>query len=102
MGINVYWRDEAGKDLGGLEDPQMYLSRFIASSTWPGTACLRFIDAAGDAVLNQLQIPVFIEELENAITSALGPVAYGHLREVLALAKRADGQTHTYLWFIGD
>jgi hypothetical protein len=81
----------------------MYLSRFIASSAWPDTACLRFIDAAGDAVLNQLQIPVFIEELESAIASAQArPIPREHLHEVLALAKRAEGQTHTYLWFIGD
>jgi hypothetical protein len=102
VGINVHWRDEAGKDLGCLEDPQMYLSRFIASSAWPGTACLRFIDGAGDAVLNQRQIPVFIHELESAIASARNPLPRGHLHEVLSLAKQAEGQTHTYLWFIGD
>jgi hypothetical protein len=83
----------------------MYLSRFIASSTWPDTACLRFIDAVGDAVANQLQIPVFIEELESAIASAQArpiPIPREHLHAVLALAKRAEGQTHTYLWFVGD
>lgn len=80
----------------------MYLSRFIASSTWPGTACLRFIDAAGDAVLNQLQIPVFIQELESAIAAARGALARGHLHDVLSLAKLAEGRTHTYLWLIGD
>ena len=102
MGIDVYWRDEMGKDLGSLEDSEMYLSGFIASSSWPGTVCLRFIDAAGDAVLNQLQIPVFIQELKSAIDTARGPFPREYLLEVLALAKRAEGQTHTYLWFIGD
>ncbi len=57
MGIDVYWRDDGGKDLGLVSDSQMLFSRFIASSPWSGTACLRFIDAAGDAILNQLQVP---------------------------------------------
>ena len=89
MGIDIYWRNENGKDLGVVGDPQMQLSRFIISSDWPGTVCLRFIDAAGDAVLNQLQIPVFIRELETAMASAGGPIPRDHLNEVLSLAKRA-------------
>jgi hypothetical protein len=102
VGIDLYWRDEAGKDLGSVGDPQMLFSRFIASSDWPGTACLRFLDAAGDAVLNQLQIPVFIHELQSAMVNAKRPLPREHLNEVLSLANRAKGQTHTYLWFIGD
>jgi hypothetical protein len=70
LGIDVYWRDERGNDLGSVGDPQMLFSRFIISSDWLSTACLRFIDAAGDTVLNQLQIPVFIQELQSAMASA--------------------------------
>ena len=79
----------------------MLLSRFVGSSDWPETACLRFIDRYGDAVLNQYQIPVFIQELESCMASA-SEATRDHLNAVLSLARRANGRTHTYLWFVGD
>lgn len=64
----------------------------------PSTVCLRFIDPAGDATFNQLQIPVLVEELEAWANS--DPAAA--IRHVMNFARGALGHVHTYLKFIGD
>lgn len=102
MGINVYWRDETKTSLAVVLDPQMLLSRYISSSVWPDTSCLRFIDPYGDAIFNRLQIPVLIHELEVRKSAVENSATRAHLDEVLSLLKPAEGEVHTYMWFIGD
>jgi hypothetical protein len=103
VGINAVWRDESGKELGAVPDPQMLLSRFAArrASPVPGSVCLPFLDPAGDACFNQMQIPVLIQELRAARTQVADPALANHLGKVVALAERATA-VHTYFWFEGD
>jgi hypothetical protein len=103
VGINVVWRDEDGTELGSVPDDRMLLSRFASRRASPvsGSVCLRFLDPAGHACFNQMQIPVLVQELQVARKEVSDPALAQHLGEILALAESAVG-VHTYLWFEGD
>ena len=102
MGIEAIWKDERGTVLGEVGDHQFLLSRFTnMASSVQNSVCLRFLDPAGDACFNQLQIPILVQELRNAMQSIGDPKLLAHLEKVLNLAERAN-VVHTYLWFIGD
>ena len=101
MGIDLQWIDERGEILERVLDERNLISEIIEAAR-KGSVCLRFIDPYGDAVFNQLQIPVLIEELQAITPSALGYEATRHYEEVIELATKANGRIHTYLKFYGD
>jgi hypothetical protein len=47
-----------------LADPRQYFPWLLKFTELPSTVSLRFIDPYGDAVFNQLQLPVLLGELE--------------------------------------
>ena len=100
MGVEAVWKDERGKELGRVSDPAKLLSHIATGEQ--GSLCLRFIDPYGDAIFNQHQIPVLIEELVALLPSLASDQVRAHVESVIDLARKADGQVHTYLWFIGD
>ena len=103
MGIDVVWEDERGESLGEVGDPNMLLSRFATRrvTAVPGSMCVQFLDPAGDACFNQMQIPVLVQELRVARGALGDPSLVAHLDRVISLAERAN-ELHTYLWFKGD
>ena len=101
MGVDAVWKDEFGKERGRVSDPSMLMSQ-IATGRPEDTVCLRFIDPYGDTVFNQRQIPGVIEELTARLSSLGDEQTRTHVESVINLAKKAKGQVHTYLWFIGD
>jgi hypothetical protein len=101
VGVNVFWRDEQGTDLGQVLDPQMSFSSYVQSTGRSETNCLRFIDPYGNTVFNQSQIPVLIRELESRMATA-DPGMQQQISSVIRLLKKAERQIHTYAWFIGD
>ena len=102
MGIDMRHEDENGEMLEELLDPQALVSRILPPANGSDSVCLRFIDPYGDTVFNQLQIPILISELEHAQKSGVAPDVSQHLQSMLTLARRADGNTHTYIKFYGD
>jgi len=103
MGINAVWKDEQGGELGRVDDPMMVLSRFTDTTyNLSKTACIRFLDPAGDACFNQLQLPVLAKEFRATASSDVAPAVLEHIQSLLELIERATNQTHSYLWFIGD
>lgn len=102
MGVNLRWEDESGKEMGAVLDPQMIISKIILKKDLQNTTCLRFIDPYGDAVFNQIQIPILISEIRDILQSESDPDISDHLQYVLDLARKSAGKTHTYLRFIGD
>ena len=62
MGIDVYWRNERGEILAAVEDSDALAQMSSLLFRQTGSSCLRFIDPAGDACFNQLQIPVLASE----------------------------------------
>ena len=102
MGIDVYWKSENGEILGDLSDEDFVLSDMSELFYRQPGSCARYIDPAGDACFNQLQLPDFASELRqvrNNITD-IGKIA--RLDELIALVSRAHGTSHSYIWFIGD
>lgn len=102
MGIDVRWTDADQKDLGVVVDSGNLLSRHVGASEWPNTICLRFVDPYGDTVFNQHQIPIVQQELEASLPLAPDSNVGEHIARVVELLRRAAGQVHTYMWFIGD
>ena len=99
MPIDIEWQNERGMTLARYEGPALtftLVSRADVSST-----CLRFIDPYGNAVFNQHQLPVLIEEFES-----LGSRTSDGQRDVIAaivpFLKAACYRLHTYVKFIGD
>ena len=102
MGINTDWIDERGKLLGSVEDPRMLLTGIVLDSNLDSTICLRFLDVAGDAYFNQLQLPVLVHELEALVATVTASEKKLHLTSVLKFVRNACGRTHTYVRFTGD
>jgi hypothetical protein len=102
MGINLFWQDENGNRLEAVLDPQMHLSQIVAAEEAVGTKLLRVIDRYGDTTFNQLQIPDLISELQEAVRWPIGADGRAHLDEVIELVRKAAGEVHTYLRFVGD
>jgi hypothetical protein len=103
MGVDVAWVNERHEAKQEVFDPRQCLT-ILATSAWPGSAtvCLRFIDAFGDTVFNQAQIPLLLSELREAERQQSDPEIKSHLGKVSRLVERAVGQTHTFIIFIGD
>lgn len=101
MGINVVWKSWSGEELARLDDPEMVLSDLGDALDVSKTKCLRFIDPFGDAIFNQAQRPVLVQELAWAASRVRDPQLRSFLQAVRDLAERAR-DVHTYIWFEGD
>ena len=102
MGIDLYWEDEEGNVLSSVDDPKFIFARFLATAQLSNTTCLRFIDQYGDTIFNQLQTPVLISELEKNLEFVPTLDVAEHIEKILLLARRSNGEIHTYLKFYGD
>jgi hypothetical protein len=104
MGVEVAWVNEDHEHLEFLGDSFGTISG-LAISRWPlllKTVCIRFIDAYGDAVFNQAQLPVLIAELQAEVTLQDDPKDRAHIEKVIELVQGAVGHVHTYIAFLGD
>jgi len=102
MGIDLYWEDENGNELGEVADSKSLLSDLISSQEFRNTICIRFIDPYGDTIFNQIQIPFLITELKSIKFELESDDIKNQIDRILELANRADGETHTYLKFYGE
>lgn len=102
MGIDVRWETATGGELEVVWDEQDLLSALVDSGTGDaGATCLRFLDAWGDALFNQSQLPFLAAELAALETSLDDPDEAEHVAKVLGLVQRANGEQHTYVRFAG-
>jgi hypothetical protein len=101
VGINVYLKDEAGTVLNSVVDNRMDLSRFALSRTARDSRVLRYLDPAGDLMLNRAQATTLLEDLAGIIPRYDGP-AKGILEKTRTMAVQCEQGTHLYLWFLGD
>jgi hypothetical protein len=101
MGINVHVKDERGQIIGSALDPQMLLSRLTLQPQISVSRLLRYLDPAGDLVLNRAQAQVVLDDLADLMPTASGSTA-ALLAKVRELASQVAAGTHLYLWFEGD
>ncbi len=104
MGIDVAWVTENGEPKQEVFDPRGFLTR-LATTAWPrmeASALLRYVDAWGDTVFNQAQVPKLIAEFHDEANGQKEEEIRAHLEKVIHLLERAAGQTHTYIKFVGD
>jgi hypothetical protein len=102
MGVDLKWENENGRPIDEILDPQMCISHLVLKTDLTGTTCLRFIDPYGDTTFNQLQIPILIEELKSVLQKVQDKEIGDHLRRMIDLAEKSNGEVHTYLKFYGD
>jgi hypothetical protein len=104
MGVDVAWVDENHREKQHISDSLGVISR-LAMSRWPkmsNTVCLRFVDACGDAVFNQMQISDLLLELRQEVVAQTEPKFKLHLETVVNLVEQATNRSHTYIKFMGD
>jgi hypothetical protein len=101
MGIDVYLKDERGTVLESAHDPGMVLTRFAQSQTAREAPILRFLDPAGDLILNRSQSTALLGELAGIIPKQDGQLRV-LLEKVREFAERSEQEVHLYLWFVGD
>jgi len=101
MGIDVYWKNENGQVLGSVLDSGILTKMCNLLDRQSSSICLRFIDPAGDACFNQLQLPLLLTEFYQLQAAVSGPRAKSHVEKIVRLLESAV-QVHTYIWFIGD
>ena len=102
MGIDARIEDENGGCIEELLDETSVVNKLLLNMTEKNSICFRFVDPYGDTTFNQEQLPVFIHELEDAISKANNGQAKMHGMRLLQLAKKHVGQPHIYLKFYGD
>jgi hypothetical protein len=104
MGIDVAWITENGEPKQEVFDPRGFLTN-LATNSWPrmdDSFFLRYVDAWGDTVFNQAQIPKLIAELRDEVNHQREAETRSHLEKVIRLVERAAGHVHTYIKFVGD
>jgi hypothetical protein len=100
MSITVQIQGEDGKREG---EPWWHAdSTTILVGDHPGTCCLRFLDPYGDAVFNQAQLPVLLDELRQLRGQLRDEAQALVVDDLCAFIERALDQTHTYVRFLGD
>ena len=104
MGVEVAWVTERKEQKQLVGDAYNTISR-LATSRWPkleATTCLRFVDAFGDTIFNQAQLPVLLSELQAELDFQKLLKDREHLEKIIRLVQVAMGKIHTYIAFIGD
>jgi hypothetical protein len=102
MGIDARVEREDGQAKAELVDPYGLTARLLASLPEAESLCLRFVDPYGDTTFNQLQLPIVITELAQAIDIVSDPEVKAHGHALLELAREASNNAHTYLKLYGD
>jgi len=102
MGIDAVLKDESGDVLGVVGDPRMVLSRATLSGALSGTRLLKYLVPWGDAIFNQAQAMDLEFDIADLKRTKRDPQLIDLLTKIEPLISRLSGETHSYLWFIGD
>jgi hypothetical protein len=97
--IGVRRESESGQPIAEFDREGIDLR--IATEAPTTTTCLRFIDPYGDLVVNQLQLPVLIAELQEMSRGTRDFALKKHIAKLVQFLKESEG-VHVYVRFIGD
>jgi hypothetical protein len=101
-GLDVFWEDERGGILEKCPSQFNVWDYVTDPQELHTTCCLQFIDEYGDTTFNQSQISVLVQELEVILPNSKNEKARQSLESLIAFGRKAEGNIHTYLKFIGD
>ena len=97
--IGVRRESETGQPIADF-DPDGIDLRIVTEA--PDTSvCLRFIDPYGNLIINQLQLPVLIAELQEISHGTLDFGLKKHIATLVQFLRDSEG-VHVYVRFIGD
>jgi hypothetical protein len=102
MGINVRIETERGETIEEVLDPSFLTKRLLPPLDDARSYCLRFVDPAGDAVFNQQQLPILVDEVRRQLATVGEARSRDHGERVLKLIESALGRVHVYVRFLGD
>ena len=86
-----------------LPDINSHLSHLVEENyNNQSSICLRFIEPYGLTMFNQLQLPYFIRELEEAISRIKDRQVKEHCTKFLLLAKKYENKPDRNLQFLGE
>jgi hypothetical protein len=97
--IGVQREDEFGEVIAEF-DPRGIELRIVAAASSSG-GCLRFIDPYGNFLVNQLQLPVLIAELEEISRSTQDLEFKVRISDLVKFLASSKGP-HLYVRFVGD
>lgn len=95
--IGVFRESESGERLAAFEDGGID-SRLLDRAT--ATGLLRFADPYGDLVINQLQLPVLVEELRQIGAESYEADLQPHIERLIRFLEESQG-VHLYVRFFG-
>jgi hypothetical protein len=96
--INVRREKENDEPIAEFEEG---IDWWIIDNAPEMSACLRFIDPYGNLLINQLQLPVLIAELEDMSRRTTNLGLKDHIAKLVGFLKQSE-ETHVYIRFIGD
>lgn len=102
MGIDVRTETERGEKLAEWGDPHNRTKALLPSFSDLSFYCLRFVDRFGDAVFNQMQIPLLASEIQRQLDRISDRATRNHVESILRLVESVAGQPHVFVRFIGD
>ncbi len=102
MGVDVFYEDENGKELGRVLDKKNSMKKIICEIEESDSHCLRYIDLYGDTVFNQLQMDPLKKEFEIVLNKTQEKEIKYFIKKILVLIDKSKGNAHTYIKFIGD
>jgi hypothetical protein len=97
--IKVFRENECGARLAAFEPNGIDLR--IVEAANDITSCLRFIDPYGDLVINQLQLPVLIRELQDLQERSVETDFRANIGRLIRFLE-ASTDVHVYVRFLGD
>ena len=97
--IGVQREDEFGGVIASFDRRGIDLRIVAAASS--STCCLRFIDPYGNCLVNQLQLPSLIAELEELNRSTQDSEFKIRISDLVNFLERSKG-IHLYVRFVGD
>ena len=100
MPLAVQIQDENGQRIGEIWGHPRSTALLVHPDS--DTTCIRFVDPDGDTTVNQLQLPILLQEVASLAKEAPDDLARGALLSLLKFLEGARDQEHTYVKFVGD
>jgi hypothetical protein len=99
--IGVVRETESGEVIARFDNGGSIDLRIVTEAP-DNNCCLRFIDPYGDLVINQLQLPVLLFELNEVSQHASDPGLQSNIQKLVAFLEEGSREPHIYIKFVGD